>query len=149
MGQIYDSGAMLPIGLAAIFLPLMHGALRIRWSESPDQLLELESLAPPHSIRTFRWIAVPHIAAACLMAGMALFILAMHEIHASVLLAAPGQETMAIRSFTLLHYNPDGQVAAYCLLMMSVMAAGSAAILGSGVLLRAILRKGAPDCAAS
>ncbi len=60
------------------------------------------------------------------MAAGLVFVLALNEVQASLLLAAPGQATMSVRAMTLLHYAPDRLVAAYCLI---AWAAGLAPVL--------------------
>ena len=71
----------------------------------------------------------------------------MQEVHSSVLLVAPGQETLSIRAFTLLHYAPDNLLAAFCIISMAVMVTGVMALGLAGGGIGWILKRVVPDCA--
>ncbi len=121
--RFYDSGAMLPLGLVILHLPLVYLALRVALSELPRVLLEQQMITPARAWHRWRLLLGARLGGVAWGVGLLAFILMMQETQTSVLLAAPGQETMAIRSLTLLHYAPDRLVAAYCLFLIALLAA--------------------------
>ncbi len=126
LGALYDSGAMLPLGLATVHLPIAWLIFHVRLREIPARLVELQALAPLPAGRRWWQLVAPLLARPALVAAGLVFVLALNEVQASLLLAAPGQATMSVRAMTLLHYAPDRLVAAYCLI---AWAAGLAPVL--------------------
>ncbi len=145
LGALYDGGAMLPLGLAALHLPVAWLILRLRALETPAALVELDALAPAPPLRRWLWLAAPRLARPALVAAAVVFVLCMNETQASLLLAAPGQETLSVRAMTLLHYAPDRLVAAYCLTAWAVALAPLLALWLGARLARPILRRWMPD----
>jgi ABC-type Fe3+ transport system permease subunit len=86
--------------------------------ELPDILADWCRLNVPGN-RFSLWTRVRWLARPALAAMILIYILAIQEVHSSILLASPGQETISIRAMTLLHYAPDSLVAAFCLLGMA------------------------------
>lgn len=115
LGAFYDSGAMLPLGLATLNLPIAWLIFHVRLREIPARLIELQSLNPLSPNRRFWQIVAPMLARPMLVAAGLVFVLAMNEVQAAMLLVAPGQATMSVRAMTLLHNAPDRLVAAFCL----------------------------------
>jgi iron(III) transport system permease protein len=65
------------------------------------------------------------VAAACLV-----FVLAMGELGATVVVAPPGSQTLTLRIYNYMHYGASDAVAALCLAMAAVaVLAGAAAAL--------------------
>ena len=144
---VYDSGFMLPLGAITLLVPVAYIIFWVRLRQTPPVLLELERLDGDPSLRR-RWLlTVPRLVRPACMAAMLVFVLAIQELHSALLLAAPGQETLSIRAFTLLHYAPDRVVAAFCLTSLGALAAG---LLGIGLacdVSRLLARRGLPFCA--
>lgn len=144
---VYDSGFMLPLGAVTLLVPVAYIIFWVRLRQTPPVLLELERLDGDPSLRR-RWLlTVPRLVRPACMAAMLVFVLAIQELHSALLLAAPGQETLSIRAFTLLHYAPDRVVAAFCLTSLGALAAG---LVGIGLAcegLRLLARRGLPFCA--
>jgi len=144
---VYDSGFMLPLGAVTLLVPVAYIIFWVRLRQTPPVLLELERLDGNPSLRR-RWLlTVPRLMRPACMAAMLVFVLAIQELHSALLLAAPGQETLSIRAFTLLHYAPDRVVAAFCLMSLGALAAG---LVGIGLAcggLRLLAGRGLPSCA--
>lgn len=145
----YDSGAMLPAGLFALTLPVAFLLFRARRRQTPRTLIELERVQSHRSLRRAWLLFAPRFAATAIVAAAVVFVLAVQEVHASILLVAPGQETLSIRAYTLLHYAPDSLVAAFCLVSLASMLLGVGAILALFYLVRLAVRRAAPYCAVS
>ena len=104
-------------------------------------------LTPENPARQWWLLTAPRLTRAALMAATLVFVLAMQDVNVTILLAAPGQETLAIRALTLLHYAPDNLVAALCLVTLAAITFGLAALWGLDHLARFTLRKATPHCA--
>lgn len=133
LGAFYDSGAMLPLGLATVNLPIAWLIFHVRLREIPKALVDIQSLNPIPPNRRWWQIVAPILIRPMLVAAGLVFVLAMNEVQSAMLLVAPGQETMSVRAMTLLHYAPDRLVAAFCLIAW-------AAALGPVLLLAAAAR---------
>jgi iron(III) transport system permease protein len=144
---VYDSGFMLPLGAVTLLLPVAYVILWVRLRQTPPALLDLERLDGNPSLRR-RWLlTLPRLARPAGMAAMLVFVLAIQELPSALLLAAPGQETLSVRAFTLLHYAPDRVVAAFCLISLGALAVGLIGIGLAWVTLGFLARKGLPFCA--
>ncbi len=146
MASFYDSGLMLPLGLTTVLLPVAYFIFWMRLRQTPRVLEDLESLSSPRGFSRWRITVAPRLAVPSLFAVSLVFVFAMHEVHASILLAAPGQETLSIRAFTLLHYAPDRLLAALCMISFGAMIVGLTALWGIASIAKRILRKGVPHC---
>jgi ABC-type spermidine/putrescine transport system permease subunit II len=58
-----------------------------------------------------------------------IFVLSLKDVEAAVLLAPPGGDTLAVRVMTMLHYMPDAQVSALCLIQVALTAASVAVLV--------------------
>lgn len=133
LGAIYDSGLMLPLGLIGVIFPVAFMLVSLRRRQTPAALTDLARLNGTHRNPRAQLITSAHfMLPAAFIALWTGFILAMQESHASVLLVAPGQETLAIRTTTLLHFAPDSLLAALCLIALGLMFVVSAAMLMLG-----------------
>ncbi|MEN6626121.1 MAG: hypothetical protein ABFD69_07840 [Candidatus Sumerlaeia bacterium] len=132
LGRLYDCGAMLPLGLATVNLPIAWIIFHVRLREIPATLIEVNAIAPIAPARRFWQLVAPTLARPALLAAAVTFILAMNEVQAAMLLVAPGQETMSVRAMTLLHYAPDRLVAAFCLTAWAVALVPVAALAALG-----------------
>lgn len=143
---IHDRGAMLPLGLAVAVFPIAWVVLSARLGRTPPGAAELERSAAPTASRA-RWIVVvaPRLAGPALVAFAIAFSIAIHDAETSVLLAAPGQETLAVRAQTLFHYAPDALVASLCLLAWAAIAASLVALGLLACAFRAALRRYFPE----
>ena len=140
----YDSGLMLPLGLVTVTLPVAWLVLHARMRQTPPVLVEGEQLQPVGAARRWWELTAPRLGRPVLAAAALVFVLCIHEVQASILLAAPGQATMSIRSMTLLHYAPDSLVAAFCLIQLAILLLGLALLWGAGYLVRIALGRWAP-----
>ena len=140
----YDSGLMLPLGLVTVTLPVAWWVLHARIRQTPPVLIEGEQLQPVGAARRWWELTAPRLGRPVMAAAALVFVLCMHEVQTSILLAAPGQATMSIRSMTLLHYAPDSLVAAFCLIQVAVLLVGLALLWGAGYLVKIALGRWAP-----
>lgn len=126
MGQVFDSGLMLPLGLLAVLLPVEYVVLRVWLDRTPEVLADVERLGAGRPLGRWWTVDVGRLLRPGLAGCALVFVLAMQEVHATLLLAAPGQAVMSVRALTLLHNAPDSLVASFCLVTLGVMALGLA-----------------------
>jgi len=138
---LQDRGWTLPLGMATLYLPLAYFLLRARVREIPRVLREEQALHPLPAARRVWLLLGPMLGGSTALAAAITLVLVMQEVQATMLLVAPGQETLAIRAMTLLHFAPDGLVAAICLLTLGLMAAGLLAIGLLGGSIRTIWKR--------
>jgi iron(III) transport system permease protein len=78
------------------------------------------------------WLAVRQRPAAVALAGLAPAVISMGELSATILVAPPGIEPLAVRIFGLLHYNVEDQVAGITLTLIVLHSAAAVVILTAG-----------------
>ena len=143
--RFYDSGLMLPLGLVTLFIPIVYLVMRARVRELPRALMDLERLSAggggAGQLRRWMLLVAAHLWRPGSVAAALVFVLAMQEVHGSILLAAPGQATLSIRALTLLHYAPDSLVASFCILSLAAMVLGLAVLSGLGRLVEKVFRR--------
>ncbi len=147
MGELYDSGIMLPLGWVTLFLPVAYFIFHAHYARIPRVLIEMEMLNPNAGGNLRSLLVLPWLSKPALSAALLLFVLVMQEGHASILLVAPGQETLSIRAYTLLHYAPDSLVAGLCLVSLGVMTVGSGLLLILAAAFKLLFRKSCSYCA--
>ncbi len=145
MGRFYDSGFMLGVGLVSVTVAPIYLIFWRKLAQIPRALEDESRMLGRMSRRRWWMIIAPKLAIPAIAAAALAFTLALHEPQVSLLLAAPGQETLSVRTFTLLHFAPDSHVAALSLISLAVALAGVGMIVALGYLLLGLARKLAPD----
>jgi iron(III) transport system permease protein len=90
--------------------------------------------AAPHDVgwwRRARRVEIPLLVPASATTWLVAFVLSLGEIGATLLVVPPGQTTLPLRVFNLMHYGATDAVAALALIVAAV--AGAAALLVSGL----------------
>ena len=127
---IYGTFWMLVLAALARFAPLAVLTLAAWRSRMDPALLEASRVyAPP--ARAFLRVELPLLAPALLAGAMAVFVLSLAELGASLLVTPPGRGTIALRIYNYLHYGASAAVSALAFCLM----AASAAILLAAALL--------------
>lgn len=138
MGMVYDSLAIAVMAIVARLLPLAYFAFRAALADVDPQLEEAAAVAGVGWWRRFTGIVLPLIAPVVAAVWGLAFILAFGELDAAVLVMPPGEATLPIRLFTLMHYGPSNTVSA-----LSLMAAGLVLAVGAATAVAAAgLRRG-------
>lgn len=128
-GWLYNTEAMLALAALVRFLPFAALACLPAVGSVPQELEAAASLDGAGPWDRLIAIVAPLSFRGLLVAWLLVFVLAMGELGASVLVAPPGRTTLAIRVFTLLHYGVDEALAGICLVLLMVTAAPVLAIL--------------------
>jgi iron(III) transport system permease protein len=94
----------------------------------PAELREAARVEGAGPGREFVAVVVPLTASAWLLAALAAGVLSLGEVSASKLVATAGGETWAHEVFTQMHYGVTNDLAARCLLLLVLVAAGGGTI---------------------
>ena len=127
---IYGTFWMLVLAALARFAPLTVLALAA-WRSRMDPALLEASRVYASPARAFARVELPLLAPALLAGGMAVFVLSLAELGASLLVTPPGRGTIALRIYNYLHYGASAAVSAlaFCLMATAAIVLLAAALL--------------------
>jgi iron(III) transport system permease protein len=122
LGALYESPLILLLGQTMRVAPLATLALLPTVRQLPAELLEAARLEGAGTRHLVRHLLLPLAWRGLLLAFTLAAILAVGELGASVLLYPPGQITMTVRFFSLIHYGLYPDAAVLCLLLLALLA---------------------------
>jgi iron(III) transport system permease protein len=125
---LYDRSILAP-WLAQTFrgLPLPTLIMWHALATVPAGVLESASTAGAGGLTRLVWIALPLRWPALVAAGLVAWITAFGELAATILVIPPGMPTLPIRTFGLLHYGVEDELAGICLALAAMIAGVAAA----------------------
>ena len=127
---LYDQSILAPWlalsvrGFAPATLILWHTLASV-----PRELLDAGAVDGAGPIARLWRLALPERLTGLFLAWVVVFVLAMGDLAASILLVPPGVSTLSIRTFQLLHYGVEDRVAGICLTQVAVLAALAVAVI--------------------
>jgi ABC-type Fe3+ transport system permease subunit/DNA-binding beta-propeller fold protein YncE len=120
---VYQSLLVVVIGLVIRYAAIgWHGAALARRSVDPD-LVDAAALEGASRWQTFQIALWPQMASSLAAAWFVVYLLCLWDVETLVLIVPPGGETLALRTFNLLHYGHNPQVNALCLLLLAAAGA--------------------------
>ena len=128
----WSQSTLLPLVWAhtARLLPFAIYAAATQIRRIDPLLFEAASLHRVGFPRALLQVRLPLMAPAISLAWLVVFVLSLGELGASLLIAPPGQATLPIRIYNLMHYGSTETVAALSLvIMVSAAVAGAAAVV--------------------
>lgn len=119
---IYDS--LCCVVLAYVIRTLPFGVLILLPAvrRIPREQEEAVALEGGSWLRKMGSIVIPGCSRAMVLAWFLVFVLALSDLGASFLVAPPGQATLSIRFFTLIHYGVYPDAAGICLILLAIVA---------------------------
>jgi len=120
---------MLVVAHVARFLPFGVYAVASRVRHIDPVLTEAASLPNVGWWRRFLWVRLPMFTPAIAVTLLVVFVLSLGELGASLLISPPGQATLPMRIYNLLHYGATDVVSALSLIMVLVAGLACAALL--------------------
>ncbi len=120
-GWLYDSPAVLVLAWVTRALPYAVLVLLPAVRRIPTELREEARLAGAGWLQRLLFVVMPLAWRGLLCAWLLSFVLSIGELGASVLVCPPGQSTLTIRFFTLIHYGVYSNVAGLCLIVLGVV----------------------------
>ena len=127
---LYDQSILAPWlalsvrGFAPATLILWHTLASV-----PSELLDAGGVDGAGRMARLWRIAVPSRLTGVFLAWVVVFVLAMGDLAASILVVPPGVSTLSIRIFLLLHYGVEDRVAGICLTQVAALAGVAAAAI--------------------
>lgn len=115
LGEIYDSPAILLIGLLIRSVPIGLLLLSAAAQRLPAEIDALAELDGATGLQRYRHLAVPLLARDAVVVGFVLAVFCFGEAACSILLSPPGLQPAAVRAFTLLHFGIYRDLAALTL----------------------------------
>ncbi|MBT7068037.1 MAG: iron ABC transporter permease [Verrucomicrobia bacterium] len=134
---IYGSSVALGLLYAARFLPFGIRPLVIGRGQVQPGVLDMVRLSDAGRWVTAGRILLPLLSPSILVGWVLCFVLVLRELTGTLLVIPPGQETLAVRIYSLYHYGAGAAVAALSLLLLCV----SAFVFGVATLAYRGLRK--------
>jgi iron(III) transport system permease protein len=133
-GPWLDWARATPLALvlahAARLLPFAAFAAAAQVRRIDPRLLEAASLHDVGAWRRFWRVRLPLMVPAAAVAWLVVFVFSLGELGVSLLVVPPGQATLPIRVYNLMHYGATDTVAALCLVALG-LAGASAALFGA------------------
>jgi iron(III) transport system permease protein len=125
----YGTWLMLVVAHVARFLPFAVYAAGSRVRHIDPVLLEAAALPDVGWWRRFLWVRLPLIAPAVAITLLVVFVFSLGELGASLLISPPGEATLPMRIYNLLHYGATDTVAALSLAALTVAGIACAGVL--------------------
>ncbi len=127
----YGTPLMLVVAHVARILPFGIYAAASQVRHIDPLLAEAASLPDVSRWRRFLWVHAPMMAPAIAITSLIVFVLSLGELGASLLVAPPGEATLPMRIYNLLHYGATDTVSALSLVILLVAGAACAGVLMS------------------
>ncbi len=125
-GMVYDSLAIVVLALSARFLFFANTAMIMGYQRLDRRLEEAAHIAGLSWWHTVVSVVLPLQLPYMVVCWGCAFVLCVGELDSTVLVCPPGDTTLAIRMFTLMHYGPDAYVATLSLLTTAIIVLVSA-----------------------
>jgi iron(III) transport system permease protein len=114
---VYSSPLIIVMGYLSRYLPFAVVTIHSGLKQIDPRLEDAASLAAGEWTRVMRRVVVPLLWPSILSGFFIVFVLSLGELGATLLVIPPGQETIPIKIYNLMHYGADQSVAALCLIM--------------------------------
>jgi len=115
---IYGSPMIVIFVYVARFSPLAIKSISATLRQIQTNMEEAATLSHASWIKTLGKVLIPLSMPGITAGWIIVFIFAMGELGATLLVVPPGMATLSIRIYTLMHYGAGNLVAALCLIMM-------------------------------
>lgn len=127
-GAIYNSEAVVVCAYVIRTLPFGILAVLPAVKRIPRELDDLFALTGGNWLQKMISLIVPLCWKAIAIAWLLVFVLAVGEVGASFLVVPPGQASLTLRFFTLIHYGVYPDVAGMCLILLAIVGLAGAGI---------------------
>lgn len=116
--RFVDSGYVMPALAALIrFTPLAAVTLAMQRRRIDPAYVEAAQILQGRPPKAFWTVVLPLLIPGLLVAIGLVFSLTLAELGATLMVAAPGRSTLALKIYNFLHYGASDQVASLCLLV--------------------------------
>jgi len=116
----YQSPAIVVLAFSIRYFGFGWTAIARARQTVDTQLVEVARLEGANHWQLLRHVYWPQIAPQVLAVWYIVFLLCLWDVESMILVVPPGGETLALRTFNLLHYGHNAQVNALCLVLLAV-----------------------------
>lgn len=132
MAWVYDSLAVVALICIARFSPFAVKAVESNLKQVHPHLEEAALLVNGSWFSRLRHVTAPLTRPGCAAGWIITYIFCMGELGATLLVVPPGQSTLSIRIYTLMHYGAGNLVACLCLVLVALSLIPAAATIKFG-----------------
>lgn len=122
MGAIYDSGALIFIGLSIRWLPVAFEILANSIKQIDISMEEAAYLTGASWFYCFTQVILRQLWRVILLVFVVIYVFSFNELGLTLLLTPPGVSSLPGRIFSFVHYGTDDLLAALCLWQVIVLA---------------------------
>ncbi|WP_418790277.1 ABC transporter permease [Phosphitispora sp. TUW77] len=119
--DVYGSSLMPVLASLARFLPLAVLIMASQMRRIDPLLMEAAKVMPVSGLSKWTQIKIPLITPGLIASFCTVFALTMGELGAAIIVVPPGNSTLAIRIFNLLHYGAGDSVSGLCLFQVIII----------------------------
>ncbi len=122
VGWLYQTLGLLAFSYALLFMAKGVGAVRTALAKVPANLLEISATLGQNKVQTVRRVAIPLAAPGILSGTLLIFLAAMKELPATLMLRPTGFETLATEIWNYTSISRFSEAAPYALALVLVAA---------------------------
>jgi ABC-type Fe3+ transport system permease subunit/DNA-binding beta-propeller fold protein YncE len=120
LSAFYQSAGIVILAYVLRYLAPGWTAVRHALQSADRELVDAARLDGANRWQLLRLVLWPQIARPVAAAWYILFLLCLWDVESMILISPPGEETLALRIFNLLHYGHNAQLNALCLVLLVV-----------------------------
>jgi ABC-type Fe3+ transport system permease subunit/DNA-binding beta-propeller fold protein YncE len=120
---LYQSAAIVILAFVIRYLALGWNSLVHALQTVDRDLTDAARLDGATRWQMLRYVQWPQVAPQAAAAWYIVFLLCLWDVESMILIVPPGEETLALRVFNLLHYGHNAQVNALCLTLLALAVA--------------------------
>jgi len=117
---LYQSAAIVILAFVIRYLALGWNSLAYALQTVDRDLTDAATLDGATRWQMLRYVQWPQVAPQATAAWYIVFLLCLWDVESMILIVPPGEETLALRVFNLLHYGHNAQVNALCLTLLAL-----------------------------
>jgi ABC-type Fe3+ transport system permease subunit/DNA-binding beta-propeller fold protein YncE len=117
---LYQSAAIVILAFVIRYLALGWNSLVHALQTVDRDLTDAARLDGATRWQMLRYVQWPQVAPQAAAAWYIVFLLCLWDVESMILIVPPGEETLALRVFNLLHYGHNAQVNALCLTLLAL-----------------------------
>lgn len=118
LSGIYNTTAMPVIAVISRFLTFAIIIMLVHYKAIDKRLLESAQIIQKNPIKRLIYIEFPMIAPGLVTSFAIIFILALGELGATLIVTPPGYNTLTVKIYNYMHYGASASVAGLCLAMV-------------------------------
>lgn len=120
LDAVYRSAAIIICAWVIRYLGVAWETARQAFRTINPEMIEVARLSGASRLAIFRYVQWPLAGSKLAIGWFLIYLLCLWDVETLLLILPPGDETLAVRIFGLLHYGHNNQVNALCLLLLGL-----------------------------